>query len=131
MFVLVSYFFSFRHWVVCPLIYGFWLTFGISKLFFKPWWLIPSKQQNGPGLRDAHISGFSGVYVAQSFFFLCVVFCQHFFYCFPFPLFLLAIVLFVFHYYGLRLPLCYLQTIHNIFQLSIFLFTSSQSKDHV
>jgi hypothetical protein len=59
------------------------------------------------------------------------VFCQHFFYCFPFPLFLLAIVLFVFHYYGLRLPLCYLQTIHNIFQLSIFLFTSSQSKDHV
>ena len=65
------------------------------------------------------------------FFFLCVVFCQHFFYCFPFLLFCSAIVLFVFHFYGLWLLLCYLQTIHNIFQLSIFLFTSSQSKDHV
>jgi hypothetical protein len=38
--------------------------FGIFKLFFKPWWLIPSKQQNGSGLGDAHISGFNGVYVA-------------------------------------------------------------------
>ena len=72
--------------------------FGIFKLFFKPWWLIPSKQQHGSGLGDAHISGFRGVFVAQTFIFLCVVFFQHFLYCFHFLLFRLAIVLFVYHY---------------------------------
>jgi len=99
-----------------------------SNFFLKPWWLIPSKQQNGSGLGDGHTSGFSEVYVAQSFFSVCSLLSTFFFYCFPFLLFRLAIVLFIFHFYGLWLLLCCLQNIHNIYINCPFFFLTVRNQ---